>query len=314
VTGRADEPFFITGPALISFSGGRTSAYMLWRILQAYGGTLPDDVYVCFINTGKEREEALRFVHECSTRWGVKVHWIEYRDDEAGYEVVGLNSASREGEPFEALIKKMGYVPNRGAPYCSIVLKARTCRNWVYGELGWTPKWSVSLGLRHDEQPRVLGAIGRNQSGKDPWVNIVALDEAKVDKREVMTFWLGPNWRREIHRRLTASEELPQGFDLGLLDYEGNCRRCWKKAPAKIRRIIRDEQEGHVAADPWWSRMEEETGTTFHLKLSHADIEQQVRDEPMLELPEPEEDDADEECGFTCFISDADYLDALEAA
>ena len=34
------EPFLITGPAIISVSGGRTSGYMLWRILQAHGGTL----------------------------------------------------------------------------------------------------------------------------------------------------------------------------------------------------------------------------------------------------------------------------------
>jgi hypothetical protein len=66
------NPYLIEGPALISFSGGRTSGYMLWQILDAHGGTLPDDVHVCFANTGKEREETLRFVHECETRWGVR--------------------------------------------------------------------------------------------------------------------------------------------------------------------------------------------------------------------------------------------------
>jgi 3'-phosphoadenosine 5'-phosphosulfate sulfotransferase (PAPS reductase)/FAD synthetase len=63
----------IDGPALISFSGGRTSGYMLWHILDAYDGKLPDDVHVCFANTGKEREETLRFVHECGSRWGVSL-------------------------------------------------------------------------------------------------------------------------------------------------------------------------------------------------------------------------------------------------
>lgn len=63
-----ENPYRITGPALISFSGGRTSAFMVWNILQAHGGTLPDDVVVAFANTGKEREETLRFVHECGSR------------------------------------------------------------------------------------------------------------------------------------------------------------------------------------------------------------------------------------------------------
>ena len=66
---RALEGFRIPGRALVSFSGGRTSAYMLWRILHAHGGALPPDFVVAFANTGREREETLRFVHECGARW-----------------------------------------------------------------------------------------------------------------------------------------------------------------------------------------------------------------------------------------------------
>ena len=60
------DPFRTDGPTCISFSGGRTSAYMLWRVLQSHGGSLPDDCVVCFANTGKEEEATLRFVRECS--------------------------------------------------------------------------------------------------------------------------------------------------------------------------------------------------------------------------------------------------------
>ena len=41
------------GNVLISFSGGRTSGYMLHRILKA-NGDLPDRVKVLFANTGRE--------------------------------------------------------------------------------------------------------------------------------------------------------------------------------------------------------------------------------------------------------------------
>ena len=43
---------------------------MFRRILDAYDGRLPSDVIPVFANTGKEREETLRFVYECARSWG----------------------------------------------------------------------------------------------------------------------------------------------------------------------------------------------------------------------------------------------------
>lgn len=51
------NPYLIEGPTLYSFSGGRTSAYLLKHCLDAHGGKLPDDHVVCFANTGKEVPE-----------------------------------------------------------------------------------------------------------------------------------------------------------------------------------------------------------------------------------------------------------------
>src|ERR1700755_2515342 len=105
------EPFETEGPALISFSGGRTSAYLLRRILDAHGGILPADVYVVFANTGKEREETLDFVERCSTQWRVPIAWVERSSDlearqrgSLSIRQVNHQSASRAGEPFGALI------------------------------------------------------------------------------------------------------------------------------------------------------------------------------------------------------------------
>ena len=71
------NPYKIEGPALISFSGGRTSGYMLHRILEAHDGKLPEDVFVVFANTGKEAEQTLEFVDKCSREWNVKVQPVE---------------------------------------------------------------------------------------------------------------------------------------------------------------------------------------------------------------------------------------------
>ena len=73
-----DAPGYkIPTPAVISFSGGRTSAFMLKQIINAHGGKLPEDIKVCFANTGKELPETLDFVHEVETMWDVDIHWLE---------------------------------------------------------------------------------------------------------------------------------------------------------------------------------------------------------------------------------------------
>jgi len=75
-----NDPFKIIEPTVISFSGGRTSAYMLWRVLQSNNG-LPADAIVCFANTGKEEEATLEFVRDCALNWGVNIHWLEFTSE-----------------------------------------------------------------------------------------------------------------------------------------------------------------------------------------------------------------------------------------
>lgn len=118
----SDKYFLIDEPTVISFSGGRTSAYMLWRVLQANQG-LPDEAIVCFANTGKEEEATLEFVRDCEKNWGVEIHWLEYRNSEQKFERVSFETASRNGEPFEALITKKNYLPNMVARFCTQELK-----------------------------------------------------------------------------------------------------------------------------------------------------------------------------------------------
>lgn len=162
---------------------------MLRHILQAHDGQLPADVQVCFANTGKEHAATLWFVNECATRWGVPIVWLEWQAAAATkdrWRQVDFQTASRNGEPFEALIKLRGYTPNVVARICTANLKIKTIEQYALS-LGWT-HWLNSLGLRFDEPRRVANALARQQ---DLWGNYCPLWEAKVTKAEIKAFWAG---------------------------------------------------------------------------------------------------------------------------
>ena len=71
------NPYKIEPPALISFSGGRTSGFMLKQIIDAYEGVLPKDIYAVFANTGKEMPQTLDFVKDCADKWDIDIIWLE---------------------------------------------------------------------------------------------------------------------------------------------------------------------------------------------------------------------------------------------
>ncbi|RRW33165.1 phosphoadenosine phosphosulfate reductase domain-containing protein [Ectopseudomonas oleovorans] len=231
------DPFKIDHHTCISFSGGRTSAYMLWRVLQANGG-LPANTVVCFANTGKEVEATLRFVRECAERWKVPIHWLEYRTTEAGFAVVDFASASREGEPFEALIRHRQYLPNPVARACTTSLKIRPMHKFVRS-LGWT-EWDQFIGIRADEQRRVAKIRARGHSTESASESMcMPLAETGISVRDVTAFWQS------------------QPFDLELLTVngrtlEGNCDLCFLKPRGQRLALIKARPQ---AAD-WWICME----------------------------------------------------------
>jgi 3'-phosphoadenosine 5'-phosphosulfate sulfotransferase (PAPS reductase)/FAD synthetase len=146
------NPFRIIEPTCISFSGGRTSAYMLYKVLEAHQMSLPDEAVVCFANTGKEDEATLKFVHDCETHWNVPIVWLEYQREEPGYKIVNFETASRNGEPFEALIKKKNYLPNPIARFCTEELKVKAINKYLRDE---GIDASTMVGIRADEPRRI---------------------------------------------------------------------------------------------------------------------------------------------------------------
>jgi 3'-phosphoadenosine 5'-phosphosulfate sulfotransferase (PAPS reductase)/FAD synthetase len=231
------DPFKIDSPTCISFSGGRTSAYMLWRVLQSNNG-LPEEAKVCFANTGKEDEATLRFVDRCSKEWDVPITWVEYQNAEETkdrFKVVTFETASRNGEPFEAIIRKRNYLPNPVSRFCTVEMKVRAIHRYLKS-IGWT-EWESMLGIRADEQRR-LAKIGNQDYGKHE-EKVAPLGRSGVTKEMVGEFW----------RNQSFDLELP---NINGITYHGNCDLCFLKGASQIFSLISEKPERAV----WWAKME----------------------------------------------------------
>jgi hypothetical protein len=153
---------------LISFSGGRTSAYMLWWLFNEWPDRDNWDKIVVFANTGKEVEGTLFFVDECSQEWDIPIIWVEAKcKDENGkpfsdkgwavkHRIVTYETASRKGEPFEEMISMLG-IPSTEAPFCSYQLKREAIKSYAKS-IGWNDYYTA-IGIRYDEaEDRVIGS------------------------------------------------------------------------------------------------------------------------------------------------------------
>jgi len=150
------NPFEILEPTCISFSGGRTSAYMLYRVLEAHQMSLPKDCVVCFANTGKEDEATLKFVNDCSVNWNVPIVWLEYQMTENvkdRWRQVTYETASRNGEPFEQMIQSKKFLPNSVMRFCTTELKIVPIKHYM-ASIGYQ-EFDTFAGIRADEPKRV---------------------------------------------------------------------------------------------------------------------------------------------------------------
>lgn len=219
---------------LVSFSGGQTSAYMTKWCIDNLSNQY--EIEVVFANTGKEREETLQFVNECDKRFNFNTVWVEaVVDPEKGkgtsFKVVTFESASRNGEPFEEVIKKYG-VPNSSFPHCTRELKTVPIHKYIKS-LKWK-KYYTAIGIRKDEIDR----IDKNYKKRRFVYPFIALNMKPSDKIDVNIFWL------------------MQDFRLELKGYEGNCDLCWKKSDRKLLTLLLENPN----RSEWWYEMQKKYG------------------------------------------------------
>lgn len=283
------NPYKVDEECIVSFSGGRTSAFMLYKIIQAHNGKLPDYIHVVFANTGKEMPQTYQFIDDCSKNWDVKVHWLElYGVDKEGYKPVfgsrdwifqyketNSKDCSRKGEPFQVLIDHYKKLPNATNRFCTYLMKQRAIA-W-YEKVNYMDNATHVLGLRHDEPHRVHRVKGR----KDKKDYICPLYDAKHTAKDVQDFWNASN------------------FDLNLIYRNGhtvfgNCDMCFLKGKHQLKYMMKQKPE----LTDWWIEQEERTGKTFKYDISFQDLKDLNKDQKDL-FTDIEQDES-----IDCFCHD----------
>jgi hypothetical protein len=172
------------------------------------------DFIVTFANTGLEHEKTLEFVNNCDKYFGFNTVWLEaVINKEKGqgttHKIVTFETASRNGEPFHAMIQKYG-IPNPSYLHCTRELKLQVMHSYLRS-IGLNHKdIPTAIGIREDETRRV------NKKANDVKITYPLIDLFPSDKQDVLNWWSF------------------QKFDLGLDEWDGNCKGCFKKSFKKI--------------------------------------------------------------------------------
>lgn len=199
---------------VVSFSGGRTSAYLCYLMKEMY----EDDVDFVFMDTGAEHPKTYEFVRKCNEHFGLNLTCLRTKfNPELGkansYSIVGVDKIKHDLKPFKEMLKKYG-TPYIGGMFCTDRMKlvpfTKYC-NETYGR-GNYETW---LGIRSDEPKRL---------SKKEGIRYLA-EISDFDKVDVLDWW----------------SEMP--FDLDLDEWSGNCVFCPKKSNLKLAAAQRDNQE-----------------------------------------------------------------------
>lgn len=205
-----------------SFSGGETSAYMAFYLQSKFKN---HNIINVFANTGDEWEETLVFADKCDKYFGLNLVWVEsvtnpeYRKGITA-KVVDFANASRNAEPFRAMVAKHG-IPNIASKHCSRELKRYAITAYLRSVGLKKSDYKIAIGIRADEIDRVSESATKDNI----FYPLLESNHPRIDKPFINRFW------RE------------QPFRLNLKSYEGNCKVCWKKTLRKLLTIAKEKPE-----------------------------------------------------------------------
>lgn len=199
---------------IVSFSGGRTSAYLVHLMEQRR--SVGEEVHYLFMDTGAEHPATYDFVRNVVKHWGINLICLRVVvSPELGvgnsYRVISLDEIGPDLQPWRGSCEKYG-TPYLGGPFCTRTMKLEPFESYCKEVFG-KGKYHTWLGIRSDEPKRL--------KQRDRVSYLAKISD--FDKQDVL------NWWKE------------QPFDLELPEHLGNCVFCIKKGINKIALATRDE-------------------------------------------------------------------------
>ena len=208
---------------VVSFSGGRTSAYMVWLIeSMRKSGEWTAPVEYIFMDTGAEHPKTYEFIKRCVEYFGINLTCLRGNFEQPvgvghTYEVIDVSEIKYDMQngPFAQLMRKYG-APTVMSAWCTSRMKEETHDKYCNDKYG-KGNYSTWLGIRYDEQARL-------KIGNARGIRYMA-EITDFEKDDVLDFWSG----------------MP--FDLEIQEHQGNCVFCIKKSINKLALAARDEPE-----------------------------------------------------------------------
>lgn len=201
---------------VVSFSGGRTSAYLAWLISRE-----DKKAKFVFMDTGAEHPKTYEFIRNVAGYFNIDLVCLRADFNQPlgvghTYKIISIDDIGPDLGPYAAMVKKYG-TPSHAGKWCTSRLKQEIhdmyCDD-IYGKDGYQT-W---IGIRADEPKRL------NQVGKSERVKYLA-EISDFDKQDILSWWAS------------------QPFDLEIDEWLGNCVFCFKKSELKLAAAQRDEPE-----------------------------------------------------------------------
>jgi hypothetical protein len=202
---------------VVSFSGGRTSAYLCKCMIDAFGR---ENVDFIFMDTGAEHPKTYEFIRQVNLHFGLDLVCLRGDFNQLlgvghSYSIVDVADLGCGLSVYTELVSKYG-TPGIANPWCTSRMKEEVHDKYcddIYGK----NSYETWVGIRADEPKRL-------KIGKRCDVRYLA-EISDAEKSDIIKFW----------------EAMP--FDLEIDEWLGNCVFCFKKSDLKLALACKDSPE-----------------------------------------------------------------------